>query len=496
MSAVQKSYIRFSVAQRLEHFILILSFSILGLTGLPQKYPLSPISTAVVQGLGGIESIRVIHRIAATVFLLESIYHLAVVGYSLFVQRRQASMLPGLKDLQDAIQVFMYNLGLGKHEPKMERFNFVEKAEYWAMLWGLFVMAVTGFMLWNPIATTKVLPGVVIPAAKVAHGGEAVLAVLAIILWHFYGVHIKRFNTSMFNGKMDRKAMEEEHGLELARIESGAVPPLPSPDFQRQRMMVFAPVMVIFTLAMLGGVYWFVSFEESAITTVPPVEQAEVFSPATSTPTSVPTITPTPAPTNTPAPTKEGQVEEPQVVTIGWKGELDAVFKTKCGTCHGASGGFSAGSYADVMKGIKPGNAEESSVYSVQVKGHPGKFSDEELAKVKEWIEAGAPEEAGTAAAGESSTTDGGGSTTTGGSSVAATWEQGVRGMLASKCGACHGKSGGFSVKTYEDTVKQIKLGDPDGSKLVEVMKGTHPRTLTDEELAQVIEWIKAGAPK
>ncbi len=483
MSAEKKTYTRFSVLQRVEHFLLILSFTTLALTGLPQKYPLSPISQWVVMVLGGIEFIRIIHRVAATVFLLESIYHLVFLGFSLYVRRRKATMLPGVKDLQDAIQVFLYNLGFAKEHPKMDRYNFVEKAEYWAMAWGLIVMAVTGFMLWNPIATTNILPGQFIPAAKVAHGGEAVLAVLAIILWHFYSVHLKRFNTSMFTGKMDRAAMEEEHGLELERIETGKIAPLPPPQMQRQRLQVFAPVAAVLTLAMLAGVYYFVTFEKSSITTLPePQQQAKVFVQPTA------TQTPTAAPTATPAPTQEGQAQQGGASAVGWTGDLDAVFKSRCSACHGSAGGFKAESYADVMKAVTPGNADGSLLYTVQAGGgHPGKFTDDELARVKQWIDAGAPEQGSGGAAGGQGT---------GAIAAALTWEGSVQGILRENCALCHGTAGGFSVKTYADVMKQVKAGDPDGSKLMEVQKLAHPGKLNEQELKQVTDWILAGAPE
>jgi len=121
MSEAQNTIQRFSLAQRIEHFVLLASFTTLALTGLPQKYPLNEISQAVISFLGGIETIRVIHRVAATVFLLEAVYHVVVVAYKLFVQRKEASMVPTLKDAQDAIQAFKYNLGLTKEPPKMPR---------------------------------------------------------------------------------------------------------------------------------------------------------------------------------------------------------------------------------------------------------------------------------------------------------------------------------------------------------------------------------------
>ena len=383
MSDHAETFDRFHIAQRIEHFVLILSFTILALTGLPQKYPLSPISQGIVNGLGGIESIRIIHRVAATVFLLEAIYHLVYVGYSLWVKKRRATMIPTVKDGKDAVQALSYNLGMSKQEPKMPRFNFTEKMEYWAMLWGFLVMAVTGFMLWNPIATARILPGEFIPAAKVAHGGEAILAVLAIIIWHFYHVHIRNFNKSMFTGKISREQMEEEHALELEHIESGQIPPPPPPDVQRRRLMIFVPIAAVVSLALLVGVYYFVTFEETAITTIlPPAQEVDVFVPWTPT---------APAPTPTLAPTVEGTVVE-QPAELTWDATVADVFAARCGACHGALGGFSAETYNAVMAQVEPGNPDASGVITVQADSHPGIFEPDEMELVRSWIEAGAPE--------------------------------------------------------------------------------------------------------
>jgi len=272
MSAAEKQIQRFSLAQRIEHIILVGSFTLLGLTGIPQKYALSPISQGVIAALGGIETIRIIHRVAATVFLLEAVYHAVVVGYKLFVERREASMMPTVKDGLDIVQSLQYNLGMRKTPPEMPRYNYGEKMEYLAMLWGFFVMALTGFMLWNPIMTTNFLPGQWIPAAKIAHGGEAVLAVLAIILWHFYNVHVRHFNTSMFTGKMNRAAYHEEHAAELKQIEAGLAGKVAPEPERRKRATLYRPIAAVATLAMLGFVYWFVTYEDSAITTLPPAE--------------------------------------------------------------------------------------------------------------------------------------------------------------------------------------------------------------------------------
>lgn len=166
-------------------------------------------------------------------------------------------------------------------------------------MWGLVVMALTGFMLWNPIATTRWLPGEVVPAAKAAHGAEAVLAVLAIMLWHFYHVHIRHWNASMFTGHLTREEMEEEHALELEKIEQGQVGPEVSPEERKRRLRVFIPVASVLSLVLLYGVFRFVTFEQTAITTLPPAERnVPVFVRATSTPVPTPTVTPTLKPCN------------------------------------------------------------------------------------------------------------------------------------------------------------------------------------------------------
>ncbi len=388
MSETVKNFVRFQVAQRIEHLVLIISFTTLGLTGLPQKYSLSPISQAIINGLGGIEAIRVIHRIAAVIFVLEAVYHMVVVGYKIIVLRRQASMLPGFKDAQDALQWFLHNLGLGKQNPKMPRYNFMEKMEYWAMLWGLILMALTGIMMWNPISTVRILPGVVIPAAKAAHGAEGVLAVLAIILWHFYNVHIKKLNLSMFRGTMGKEEMEEEHGQELEEIEKGPAYQAPSPSEKKKRQSIYLPVAGVFTVAAAALIFQFVTFEQTSITTLPEGERVAVIERQT------PTPLPTALPTATFAPTATGGAASGAAT---WDSQIGQLF-SKCTGCHGASGGLSLKTYADLMKGgqdgpvVVAGDPAASMLITKMQGAHPVKFTAPELQQVLEWIAEGAPE--------------------------------------------------------------------------------------------------------
>jgi cytochrome b subunit of formate dehydrogenase len=306
MAEPQRTYTRFTLSHRLQHWVMTLSFTVLAITGLPQRYALTPWAEWIIASLGGIEAVRIIHRASAAVFILITLYHFVALAYRVFVLRVRMTMLPALKDATDLLDAIRYNLGLARQHPRFPRYSFVEKLEYWSLIWGSVIMILTGFMLWNPIAAASFLPGEFIPAAKAAHSAEALLAVLAVLIWHFYSVHVKTFNRSMFTGKLTRQQMVEEHAAELEEIEAGITPPPLPRETKRRRERVFLPLAAGVSLVMAFGVYIFVTFEQTAIATVPPAETAQAFVPATPTPTNTPTPTPTATPTLIATPTPTG----------------------------------------------------------------------------------------------------------------------------------------------------------------------------------------------
>lgn len=399
-----RTYQRFPLARRIEHLVMMLSFITLGLTGLPQKFPSAPVSIAFVNILGGIESLRTIHHFAAVVMMLGTAWHIIVFGYIAYVRRTRLSMLPSLQDVKDGWQALLYNIGLAKSFPQMGRYTFEEKMEYWAFAWGAIIMGATGFMMWNPLTTARFLPGEVIPAAKAAHGGEALLAVLAIIIWHMYGVHIKRFNKSMWTGGISEEEMLNEHPLELADIKAGMAERPVDPVALRKRERIYLPVAALLMLFMLGGIYGFVNAEQTALTTTErQVPTVEVFVPQT--PTPAPTQTAT-APATETAPATQTQpatdsTPSTPVSALTWDVSIGPLLQAKCGTCHGAGalGGLNLTTYADAMRGggsgpaIIPGDSANSLlVIKQEAGGHPGQLTPEEIAQVIEWIDAGAPE--------------------------------------------------------------------------------------------------------
>ena len=360
----------------------------LGITGLPQKYIDSPVSLFILRFFGGIESARVVHHISAFVLMVVSVYHIIDLLYRILVLRTPWSMMPWVSDIQHVIHDVSYFLGMRKHRAFYGRYSYAEKAEYLALVWGTVLMGITGFMMWNPIITARFLPGQAIPAAKAAHGAEAVLAVLAIVIWHMYHVHVKMFNKSMFTGSLTEEEMKHEHPAELEELHTGKGWQRPPQEVIRKRQRIFFPAAAVATLVMGLGIVGFGTIEKTAITTVPQGETVAVFAP----------LTPTPRPTPIPSPTAAPGAG---AAANTWAGTFEGLFRNRCGTCHvrSALGGFSLASYQSALKGgssgpgIVPGNPDASSIIQVQsTGGHPGQLTIDELNAIIAWIKAGAPE--------------------------------------------------------------------------------------------------------
>jgi len=263
-------YQRFTLSDRLEHWVQVVAFTGLAITGLVQFAAESTFPRSIISTLGGINNTRYIHRSFGVVVLVATAYHLGTAGYRFYVKRIGGQMLPGLDDGRAAAHSVMFNLGLRSEPPRESKFTFAEKLEYWSIIWGTILMSVTGLMMWNPIATTKIFPGEFIPAAKAAHGGEAILAVLAILVWHAYFVHFSHFNRSMVKGYLTEPEMHHEHRAELDRILAGeTTPPIP-PETLRKRRRRFFPVYAAVVLLGAAAVFVFLAYQEVAIETVAP----------------------------------------------------------------------------------------------------------------------------------------------------------------------------------------------------------------------------------
>jgi cytochrome b subunit of formate dehydrogenase len=154
--------------------------------------------------------------------VVASLYH---IYYVLFVPRGKRlvrDLLPVPQDVRDAVSVLKYNLGFSTSKPQFGRFSYIEKSEYWALVWGTFVMGITGMILWFDNTFLGMLTKLWWDVAQTVHYYEAWLATLAILLWHFYFVIFNPdtypINLAFWKGTLTEEEMADEHPLELEEL--------------------------------------------------------------------------------------------------------------------------------------------------------------------------------------------------------------------------------------------------------------------------------------
>jgi cytochrome b subunit of formate dehydrogenase len=171
--------------ERIQHGVLVVSFITLVWTGFALKYPDQLWARPLL--LAGSQTFRsLLHRIAASVFMGVTVTHLVSLIANRKLRNHWKGLLPARSDPREALSNFAYNLGLGDTPPGRSAHSYVEKAEYWAVVWGAVVMIATGVMLWANNLFLRFVPKSWLDVATSVHFYEAVLATLAIVVWHLY----------------------------------------------------------------------------------------------------------------------------------------------------------------------------------------------------------------------------------------------------------------------------------------------------------------------
>lgn len=218
----QKLYERMTAVDRWQHALLALSFIMLTITGFMLRYPDSWWVTLSKEIFGGhlVQVRSLTHRISGVVMLGVSVWHLVFIIFTKRGRRFLVDMWWKRTDLTEFIQAIRYMVGLSDERPRFDRFNYVEKAEYWALVWGTIVMGATGLILWFENQFAKLIFDV----SETVHLYEAWLAFLAIVVWHLYYVifnpDVYPINVTFLTGKVTEEEMEHEHPRELERLKS------------------------------------------------------------------------------------------------------------------------------------------------------------------------------------------------------------------------------------------------------------------------------------
>ena len=174
--------------ERAQHALLAISFIVLAYSGFALKYSdqwwARPL--LLVEGTRSVRSL--VHRAAAVVFMAVAVMHLISLLANRKLRQHWKEILPRVQDAREGLAGFAYNLGLGSRQPERSAHSYIQKTEYWAVVWGAVVMVTTGLLLWANNLALKWFPKVWLDVATSIHFYEAILATAAVLIWHFYWV--------------------------------------------------------------------------------------------------------------------------------------------------------------------------------------------------------------------------------------------------------------------------------------------------------------------
>jgi hypothetical protein len=218
---------------------------------------------------GGVGVTTILHRIAAVITFGYAGLHLGFVLKKAIVERKfwilygPNSMMIRPQDFKDVFGMFRWFFYLGPR-PKLDRWTYWEKFDYFAVFWGIPMIGLSGLMLWFPTFFTSFLPGVVLNLAMIIHGEEALLATAFIFAFHFYHNHLRPENFPMdlvmFTGKLSLAKFKEERPVEYARlVEEGKLDEImTTPPTKRERLIskIFGFAAYISGLVIVFAIFW------------------------------------------------------------------------------------------------------------------------------------------------------------------------------------------------------------------------------------------------
>ncbi|MBP2676035.1 MAG: hypothetical protein H6Q84_2875 [Deltaproteobacteria bacterium] len=214
--------VRMTFLFRVQHLLLTVLLLVLALTGFALMFHENPLAQAIIRLEGGVQNRGVVHRVAAVLLLANLVYH---AFYMLLTKEGRTEFRDfaiGRRDIDDFFRSMEFNVGLISEYPRIGRYGFKEKFQYWGTAVGIVLIASTGIMLWAETFSMRFFPKFILDLALIIHGYQGLLGFLLLFLWHMYNVHLHPssfpMNPAWITGKVSAEWMRREHPLEYERL--------------------------------------------------------------------------------------------------------------------------------------------------------------------------------------------------------------------------------------------------------------------------------------
>ncbi|UCD47283.1 MAG: cytochrome b/b6 domain-containing protein [Deltaproteobacteria bacterium] len=218
---------RMSVLFRVQHILLMVSLLVLAVTGFALMFHDNWLAAAVIRLEGGVLYRGIIHRSAAVFLMAQLVYHAFYMLCSREGKRELREVWLTRRDFDDFFLAMRFNLGMDSKYPRFGRYGYKEKFQYWGATTGVFLISVTGIILWAETFSMRYLPKVVLDLTLIVHGYQGLLAFVILLFWHLYIVHLHPsvfpMNRAWLTGKVDAEWLRQEHPAEYEKLKGEGV---------------------------------------------------------------------------------------------------------------------------------------------------------------------------------------------------------------------------------------------------------------------------------
>jgi formate dehydrogenase gamma subunit len=221
------SVVRMSLMFRIQHALLMVTLLVLALTGFALMYHENWLGRNLIRLEGGVLYRGFIHCAAASFLMGQLLFHALYMLFTREGKKELGEFLLGRRDFADFLQAIRYNLGTATEYPRFGKYGYKEKFQYWGATLGIFLISVTGVILWAETFSMRFLPKLVLDVTIIVHGYQGLLAFVILLLWHVYNEHLHPsvfpMSKAWLTGRVDAEWLRQEHPLEYEKLKQEGV---------------------------------------------------------------------------------------------------------------------------------------------------------------------------------------------------------------------------------------------------------------------------------